>query len=104
MGDFAKIGGSFFKNVTTGESGASVGVKALFGYEVGTTNPPGVPITTPAGPVTQTVSLWPFKRNLTTGKTTANFSFSLVLGFGGQITFNATKYAQLASKCEVIID
>jgi hypothetical protein len=104
LGSVAKLGGSFFKNFTTGETGASAGIKAIVGYEIGSKNPPGVPITTPGAPVTHTVSLGPLQKNLTTGETSASYSLSVVVGIGGEVTFNATKYKELASHCDIIVD
>ena len=104
VGNFAKIGGSFFRNLTTGTTGASAGVKAIVGYEVGTENPPGVPITTPAAPVTQTVALGPFQRNLTTKENSVKFSVGLTVGIGGEIAFNPKKFNELISPCDIIVD
>jgi hypothetical protein len=75
VGNFLKIGGALFKNLTTGETGAFAGIKIIaVGYEIGTKNPPGVPLTTPGRPVTHTGSLGPLDHNFTTGETSVNLS------------------------------
>jgi hypothetical protein len=94
---------SFFRNLTTGTTGGSAGPNALVGYEVGTENAPGVPITTRAGPVTHTVSLVPFQRNLTTEQNSVNLSVGVTIGVGGEIAFNPKKFNELISKCDVIV-
>lgn len=104
LGNFAKIGGSFFRNLTTGTAGAPAGLGGLFGYQIGTENPPGVPITTPAGPVTHTFSVGPLQRNVTTGQNSLNFSFSLVVGFGGEVAFKPEKFNELISSCDIIVN
>ena len=37
-------------------------------------------------------------------ETSANPSFSLVIGIGGEVTFNPKKFDELVSKCDIITD
>ena len=103
LGSYVKMGGSFFRNLTTGETGASIGVKALGGVEIGTKNPKGIPITNPS-PVTYTFSLGPFQRNTTLNETSVNYSISFVFGVGGEVSFNPKTFKRLASGCDRFTD
>ena len=100
VGNVLKIGASFFKNLTTGETGGSAGIKVLFGYEVGTKNPPNVPLTVPVGKPTHSVSLGPIQHNITLNKTDANLSLSFVPLIGGEVTFDLKKFRDSLRKCD----
>src|SRR5687767_8154020 len=103
LGNIAKLGASFFKDLRTGETGASVAVKAVVGYEVGTKNAPGVPLNTP-GRVTHTGSIGPFQRNYTTREDSVNVSLGLVIGIGGEVSFNSKRYSAMVAQCDIWVD
>jgi hypothetical protein len=99
-----KLGGAFFKNITTGETGASLTAKIGVGYTVSSVNPPGVRLGTPGVQPTHTVSAGPFQHNLSTGENSTSVSFGAAVGIGAEANFNAKKYWDLIGQCDVIVD
>jgi RHS repeat-associated protein len=97
LGGLAKLGGALFKNLTTGETGASVGAQAIVGVEVSTTNPPDVPITTPAGPVVHSALVGPFKKEIGKSFWETEVTFGLAIGVGFEVTFKPGDF--LNAKC-----
>jgi len=104
VGNFFKLGGAFFKNLTTGEKGASVSAKYYVGIDITRKVPSNLPIDSPAGQVTYTVSAWDVQHNLTTGENSASLSMGFALGLGGEISFDPNKFRQLASQCDHIVE
>lgn len=101
LANIGRLGGSFFKNLTTGETGADAGVQAGIGYQIGTASPKGTPMTTPS-PVTHSFLAGPYQRNITTGETT--YSLGLVALIGGDVTFKPKTFKTLASACTHLVE